>query len=297
MAMHRSETMSWTRTFTIEDVRAFGQLSGDLGAHHIEADEEGRLMVQGLLTATLPTKIGGEINFIAKEMRFRFHRPVYSGDTVRCDVAIDELIEEYHDYDRGQAVRLLCSWTCTNQDGKIVLTGEASGLVRAADHTARQRRLMAAEVQLREVAVSDLTLFFEHQLDEEATRMAGFPARDINAFMIHWERIIADGNNVIRTILVSGQVAGNIVGFRESQRTFVGYWLDKAYWGKGIATEALRQFLEVVEARPIFAYVARHNLASIRVLQKCGFAPASDAPQAGAAGEQSGEILFRLELL
>jgi len=64
---------------------------GDEGVQHVTPDDQGRLMVQGLLTATLPTKIGGDINFIARQMIFQFHRPVFSGDTVQCDVTIVEL--------------------------------------------------------------------------------------------------------------------------------------------------------------------------------------------------------------
>jgi len=72
----------WERTFTIDDVRLFGQVSGDQGIHHVELDEQGRLMVQGLLTATLPTKIGGDLNYIAREMVFEFLRPVFTCDTI-----------------------------------------------------------------------------------------------------------------------------------------------------------------------------------------------------------------------
>jgi acyl dehydratase len=89
--MQAGDTLSWTRTFTIDEVRSFGRLSGDQGTHHVVPDAQGRLMVQGLLTATLPSKIGGDIDFIAGEMLFRFHRPVFTGDTVRCEVTIDAI--------------------------------------------------------------------------------------------------------------------------------------------------------------------------------------------------------------
>ena len=58
--------------------------------HHVAPDEQGRLMVHGLLTATVPTKIGGDMNLIAREMKFQFHRPVFAGDTVICEVTIAE---------------------------------------------------------------------------------------------------------------------------------------------------------------------------------------------------------------
>jgi 3-hydroxybutyryl-CoA dehydratase len=122
--MHVGDVMSWTRTFTEGDIRRFSSLSGDEGTHHVVPDEQGQLMVQGLLTATLPTKIGGDVNFIARQMTFQFHRPVFAGDTVHCEVTIIELepAEQY--------VRMSTTWVCRNQYGKEVMTGRADGIVR-----------------------------------------------------------------------------------------------------------------------------------------------------------------------
>lgn len=122
--MQIGDVLSWECTFTEEDIRLFARFSGDEGEHHLEPDEHGRLMVHGLLTATLPTKIGGDMNFIARELNFRFHRPVFSGDTIRCDVTLSE-IESVDGYDRVSS-----RWTCRNQDGKEVMSGEAHGVVR-----------------------------------------------------------------------------------------------------------------------------------------------------------------------
>jgi RimJ/RimL family protein N-acetyltransferase len=67
-------------------------------------------------------------------------------------------------------------------------------------------------------------------------------------------------------------VAGNVVSFEQDGEREVGYWIGREYWGKGVATEALSQFLDHVEVRrPLYAGVAKHNVASIRVLEKCGF--------------------------
>lgn len=122
--MKVGDRLSWERTFTEEDIRLFGKLSGDEGTHHISPDDAGRLMVHGLLTATLPTKIGGDINFIARDMYFIFYRPVFAGDTVRCEVEIVELGEESGFY------HLKSRWSCRNQHGKEVMSGEAHGIVR-----------------------------------------------------------------------------------------------------------------------------------------------------------------------
>jgi len=122
--MNIGDTISWKRTFTEEDIRLFGRLSGDEGVHHVQTDEQGRLMAQGLFTATLPTKIGGDLNFVAREMTFNFLRPVYANDTVECRVTITDLHEE-----RG-IMSASSRWTCVNQRGKEVMNGNAVGIIR-----------------------------------------------------------------------------------------------------------------------------------------------------------------------
>ena len=130
---------------------------------------------------------------------------------------------------------------------------------------------MTINIFLRDVTESDLPIFFEQQLDPEATQMAAFPARDRESFMAHWSKIMADDSNILKTILFDGQVAGNIVSWEGSGEREVGYWVGKEYWDKGIATQALMVFLGQVKARPLYAHVAKHNAASQRVLEKCGF--------------------------
>jgi RimJ/RimL family protein N-acetyltransferase len=139
---------------------------------------------------------------------------------------------------------------------------------------------------IREVHDEDLEAFFQHQLDPDALAMAAFPARDRDAFMAHWARSRADPTVVLRTIVVDGEVAGNVVSWQEAAGwRLVGYWVGREFWGRGIATAALALFLNQVRERPLHAYVATSNVGSIRVLEKCGFrripvdaqAPASNA--------------------
>jgi RimJ/RimL family protein N-acetyltransferase len=135
---------------------------------------------------------------------------------------------------------------------------------------------MLKHIQLRDVLETDLPIFYEQQLDPEATEMAGFPSRDRGAFMAHWAKIMMDESVQLKTILFDGQVAGNIVCFEQLGEREVGYWLGKEYWGKGIATRALTEFLKIIETRPLYAHVAKHNIGSRRVLEKCGFTIAGE---------------------
>ena len=133
-----------------------------------------------------------------------------------------------------------------------------------------------SEVLLRDVTAADLPTLFEQQFDPIANEMAAFAARDRDAFMAHWTRILADGTAAKRTILFGGRVAGYVVCFERFGEREIGYWIGREYWGRGIATRAVSEFLRHVTARPLIARVAKSNIASIRVVEKCGFTVARE---------------------
>ncbi|HZC06535.1 MAG TPA: GNAT family N-acetyltransferase [Ktedonobacterales bacterium] len=158
---------------------------------------------------------------------------------------------------------------------------------------------LPSNVVLREVRAEDLPLFFEHQQDPEANYMAAFTAKDPTdqqAFMAHWTRILGDATTTNRTILIEGQVAGSVSSYEETAgRPEVTYWLGKPYWGKGIASAALRALLAQVTTRPMYARVAKDNRASLRVLEKCGFTIIDeDKGFANARGQEIEEWLLQL---
>ncbi|MFE7031512.1 GNAT family N-acetyltransferase [Streptomyces sp. NPDC057621] len=136
-----------------------------------------------------------------------------------------------------------------------------------------------ADVRLRPVAEADLEAFFEQEQDPEATRRSRFPARPRGRFMTHWAtRILGDDTVLVRTVDVDGAPAGHIVawwdGEGETRRRFVGYWLGRPYWGRGIGTVALALFLREERVRPLHADPFAGNTASVRLLERHGFRPA-----------------------
>jgi RimJ/RimL family protein N-acetyltransferase len=126
-------------------------------------------------------------------------------------------------------------------------------------------------VKLRPVEEEDVRIFYEDQADREGAAMAAVPSRSRGEHEAHWKKILADKTNVLRTIVEEGHVVGNVVSWIHDDRRAVGYWISKDHWGKGIATQALREFVDELKERPLYAFVALHNLGSIRVLEKCGF--------------------------
>ena len=132
-------------------------------------------------------------------------------------------------------------------------------------------------LELREVTEDDLPILFEHQIDPVAYEMAGFTPRDRDAFMVHWrEKILGEPRAEKRTVLFDGEVVGYVVSFDRDGKREVGYWIGREHWGKGIATKAVSRFLADVAERPLYAGVAKWNVASIRVLEKCGFRKESE---------------------
>ena len=117
------DTSTYERSFTREDVEQFADVSDDRGSHHVETDDEGRLLVHGLLTATLPTKLGGDLDFLARTMDLTFHRPVYTDETIRCEMTVTDVTPQ-----EGRT-RVQSRAECTNEDGETVLVGEYDGVV------------------------------------------------------------------------------------------------------------------------------------------------------------------------
>jgi RimJ/RimL family protein N-acetyltransferase len=145
------------------------------------------------------------------------------------------------------------------------------------------------EVQLREVEDADLEVFFEHQRDPEATRLAAVAAKARKPFLAYWAEIRAGQTVLARTIVVNGEVAGNIMCWDQWGQRQIGYWIGRRYWGRGVATTALALFLCWMTTRPLHAYAAAHNAGSIRVLEKCGFRRMADRHDQPATGD-SGQI-------
>ena len=153
----------------------------------------------------------------------------------------------------------------------------------------------AIDVTLRDVAKADLPILFEHQYDPVANRMAAFPPRERDAFMAHWANILRDETGIKKAIILGGKLAGNVVSFERSGQWLLGYWLGREYWGKGVASAAVAQFLLYETTRPLQAFVAKHNVGSIRVLEKCGFVTAGEGKFTTAIGDNIEEFIMELK--
>jgi RimJ/RimL family protein N-acetyltransferase len=126
-------------------------------------------------------------------------------------------------------------------------------------------------VWLRPVQPGDLPRMYDLQLDPESNRMAVMTPRTGEAFDLHWAKALTDPEITARAVLVGEALVGYISCFPKESQDHVGYWIDRAYWGMGIASRALYLLLREVAKRPLVATAATSNGASLRVLQKCGF--------------------------
>ncbi|KUN87481.1 GNAT family N-acetyltransferase [Streptomyces griseoruber] len=154
------------------------------------------------------------------------------------------------------------------------------------------------EIVLRPVHDSDLPVFYRQLNDPEALRMAAFtpehPA-DRSLFEAHWKRV-RSSSALVRTVLTDGDVVGHAAVYGEPGEREVTYWVDRAHWGKGIATAALRALLAEAPERPLYARAAADNAPSLRVLEKCGFRVTEHASGfAPARGEEIPEVVLKLD--
>lgn len=155
------------------------------------------------------------------------------------------------------------------------------------------------DITLREVRDSDLPVFYLQQNDPAGIRMAAFTAKDPAdrvEFDAHWARIRHDPRIVVRTVAgARGEVLGHAAVYGPPEEREVTYWIGREYWGRGAATAALRELLDVVPDRPLHARAAADNDASIRVLAKCGFVvTGTERGFANARGEEIDEAVLTL---
>lgn len=165
---------------------------------------------------------------------------------------------------RAYETRIGLEDVLTLPDG--TLADDNAALVRAAF-----ARVAVGPIVLRPVEQGDVPSLYAHQRDPEAAQMAGFAPRTWEVFQAHWARLQADAAVVNRTVLVGKQVAGSLACYLEDGERLIGYWFGRSFWGRGVATAALAQFVAELPPGPLAAYVGRHNTASRRVLEKCGF--------------------------
>jgi RimJ/RimL family protein N-acetyltransferase len=152
---------------------------------------------------------------------------------------------------------------------------------------------------LREIEDRDLDVLFEHSRDRDAIRMAAFTRPDPDdrtAFEQHWARVRGDRSTTNRIIELDGRVVGHIASFDLEGLREVTYWIGREDWGRGLATRALQDFLEVEATRPLYGRAASDNAGSIRVLEKCGFRIVGEGRGfAHGRGEETAEVTLRLD--
>lgn len=156
------------------------------------------------------------------------------------------------------------------------------------------------DIQLRPTVVSDLETLFEIQLDEEANYQAAFTSKDSQnkeAYIAKYTRLLSDPTVNNQTIIAGSVIAGSIAKFVMEGDAEITYWIDKSFWGKGIATTALKDFLKIEKTRPIFGRVAFDNVGSQRVLEHCGFIrTGTDRGFANARQMEIEEFIYRLDI-
>ena len=158
--------------------------------------------------------------------------------------------------------------------------------------------MTAGNITLTKTEIDDLNILFQFQLDDEANRLAAFTSKDPsdkNAYIEKYTKHIVDPTINMKTIKVNDEIAGSIAKFVMHGDAGITYWIDRKFWGRGIATTALHEFLKIEPARPIYAGVAFDNYGSQKVLEKCGFIKTGeDKGFASARQTEIEEYIYKL---
>ncbi|MGA9293319.1 MAG: GNAT family N-acetyltransferase [Ignavibacteriaceae bacterium] len=156
-----------------------------------------------------------------------------------------------------------------------------------------------SEIKLRKTVVDDLEFFFKFQLDKEANNLAAFTSKDPtdkSAYLIKYTKLLSDPTVNNQTIIFDNIIVGSIAKFEIDGEAEVTYWIDKNFWGKGIATKALEYLLTIENTRPIWGRVAFDNYGSQKVLEKCGFLKiGKDKDFANARQTEIEEFIYKLD--
>jgi RimJ/RimL family protein N-acetyltransferase len=152
-------------------------------------------------------------------------------------------------------------------------------------------------IALRRACEADISTFVRLQSDAESAYSAAFGAiRSAEDNAARWADMLRDPELEIWTILAEDQPVGYVGMFQRGADREITYWVDRAAWGRGIATAALRSFVSGVAFRPLFVRVAADNVRSVRVLEKCGFCHAlTEISFAEQRGVEIDEFVYRLD--
>lgn len=152
---------------------------------------------------------------------------------------------------------------------------------------------------LRPIDPSDFDVLFDLMRDPESVRMAAFTAKDPNdraAFDAHMTKVEAAADVTSRAVILDGRLVGSIASFVMEGDTEITYWIDRAVWGQGVASQALALLLDLVAVRPLHARAASDNVGSLKVLQRAGFTIiGTDVGYANARNTEIEETILRLD--
>lgn len=153
-------------------------------------------------------------------------------------------------------------------------------------------------ITLTKTEKDDLNAFFQFQLDKEANYLAAFTSKDPGdktAYIEKYTKFLTDPAINMRTIKVNDEIVGSLAKFVIENDAEITYWIDRKFWGQGIATTALRNFLQIEKIRPIYGRVAFDNYGSQKVLEKCGFVKiGEDRGFANARQTEIEEYIYKL---
>ncbi|MDR6919757.1 MULTISPECIES: GNAT family N-acetyltransferase [Chryseobacterium] len=156
------------------------------------------------------------------------------------------------------------------------------------------------EIKLRPTTVADLDILYQFQIDDGACHLAAFTSKDSankETYLTKYTQLLKDPTVNNQTIFADTVIAGSIAKFVMEGDAEITYWIDKAFWGKGVATTALKDFLKIEKTRPIFGRVAFDNIGSQKVLEKCGFVKiGTDKGFANARQAEIEEFIYKLDV-
>ena len=188
---------SLSRTLTRKDIQLFAIMSGDVNPAHVDEEYANssqfhHIIAHGmwggaLISTVLGTQLPGPGTIYLKQ-DFTFRRPVSLGDNLTVTVTVVEK-REHH--------QILLDCACTNQDGEVVIDGQA--LVKAPTEQIDRPRAVLPAVELKEQSSDRYQQFMDMAKGMSPLRTCVVHPVDLNSLA---GAVEAAADNLIAPILV-----------------------------------------------------------------------------------------------
>ena len=153
--LNEGDSFTYTRRFSEDETKSFGDMTRDYNPVHYDlrwTEIKGfdGMICHGLLVGSMICEFGGQVGWLATGMNFKFIKPVYFDDTIRCTITITKIEKagraEAEAYFLNQNDEQVCHAYLT---GRVPLSQERERLKQMRDENDPTNKLSSKKYNLK----------------------------------------------------------------------------------------------------------------------------------------------------